>query len=515
MTKMDFDKIQQDANAFAAKRAERQPLRYNPMHAIDAYKLDHRRQYPDNTTRVYSNFTPRSSRVPGIDRVVFFGLQAFLKNYCIDQFGEWFRQPQQRVVDDYLAMTERVLGPNDIGAQHIRALHRLGYLPLEFRALPEGTLTPLRVPMFTVENTHPDFFWLVNYIESILSAQIWMPCTSATTAWHLRRLLNDAADRSGASKEFVAFQGHDFSFRGMSSIEAAAASAAGHLLSFVGSDTLPALEYVDRFYPGDNGLVGCSVAATEHSVMCAGGETGELETFDRLLNLYPNGILSVVSDTWDLWEVLNDYLPALKDKILTRDGKLVIRPDSGDPVEIICGDPLDSVYPSVLAHSNERSRRKGVIEVLWDIFGGTINDAGFKELDPHIGAIYGDSITYDRAQQIVDRLAAKGFASTNIVLGVGSYTYQFTTRDSFGFAMKATWAEVDGIGRNLFKDPVTDDGIKKSATGRLAVTPDLRLVQKANLIEESLSALKVVFRDGVLYNEQSFADIRATLESQS
>jgi len=497
-------------------------MQFSPINAIDAYKLDHRRQYPPGTTRVYSNFTPRGSRIDGIERVVFFGLQAFLQNYCIDRFGEWFKLDEDQVAEDYEQLTLNVLGPNDIGSDHIRALHRLGYLPLEFRALPEGFLTPLRIPMFTVENTLPEFFWLVNYIESVLSAEIWLPMTSATTAYHLRKMLNGAAQYTGESTEGVAFQGHDFSFRGMASVEAAAASGAGHLLSFTGTDSLPALEWINAFYPGENGFVGGSVAATEHSVMCAGGDADEVETFARLLDLYPSGIVSVVSDTWDLWQVLTGHLVTLKDKIMARDGKLVIRPDSGDPVDIICG----TLRPQVAVVSNDGTfpsypmigspSEKGVIELLWDVFGGTVNEDGYKVLDSHIGAIYGDSINYARAEEMTYRLAEKGFASTNIVLGVGSYTYQYQTRDTFGFAMKATWAEVNGEGRNLFKDPVTDNGLKKSAKGRLAVLPGahggIRLVSEASSEEEAQSMLLPVWRDGKFIQKYSFAEVRELLQ---
>lgn len=483
-------------------------LQYNPLHLIDAYKLDHRRQYPKGTTRVYSNLTPRGSRVSGVDYTVFFGLQAFLQDYST-MWQNWFDQPRRAVIDDYQRLLDNVLGPNEVGVDHIVALHELGYLPLEFRALREGTRVPLKVPMLTVENTHDDFFWLTNYIETALSSALWLPCTSATTAHVLRRLLDGRAAASSSDPSFVDWQGHDFSMRGMSSIESGAASGAGHLLSFTGTDTLSALDWIERYYPGDNGFLGGSVAATEHSVMCAGGQESETETFERLIELYPSGIVSVVSDTWDLWHVIRTTLPALKDKIMGRDGKLVIRPDSGNPVDILCG---------TLRAGGETPAEKGVIELLWDIFGGTVNEKGFKELDSHIGAIYGDSITYDRAEKITRRLMEKGFASTNVVFGVGSYTYQYVTRDTFQMAMKATWAEVDGVGRNLFKNPVTDSGLKKSATGRLAVIPGRQgpvLVEKATSEEERTSLLEQVWVDGYFRRVQSFADVRATLRGEA
>jgi nicotinamide phosphoribosyltransferase len=323
--------------------------------------------------------------------------------------------------------------------------------------------------MFTVENTVPDFFWVTNYIETILSNVLWKACTSATTAYRFRKTLEHFAESTGGDKSFIDWQGHDFSFRGMSGPEDAALSGAGHLLSFTGTDTVPAIQLLDRYYGGENnGLIGGSVAATEHSVMCAGGREDELETFRRLLDLYPTGILSVVSDTWDLWHVLSTILPQLKDQILARQGKLVIRPDSGNPADILCG-PLPSgnsdVNVFVAAH-------KGVIESLWDLFGGTTNDKGYKVLNPRVGAIYGDSIDTDRASEILQRLQAKGFASTNVVFGCGSFNYQYVTRDTYGFAMKATWAQVNGAENTLYKDPITDDGGKKSARGRLAVYRD-------------------------------------------
>lgn len=486
-------------------------MQFNPLNAIDAYKLDHRRQYPEGTTRVYSNFTPRGSRIAGIDRVVNFGLQAFLQGFLTESFTNWFLRPEDEVVSEYIDMHTNVLGPNEIGGDHIRALHQLQYVPLRFAALPEGTPVPLRLPFFTVENTHPDFFWLVNYIESVLSASVWLPATSATRAWHMRNLLVDAAKETGGPVEFVDWQAHDFSFRGMENLEASAASGAGHLLSFTGTDSLPALEWINRYYAGENGFLGGSVAATEHSVMSAGGDLNETETYERLLKLYPTGIVSVVSDTWDLWNVITNILPSLKDLIMKREGKLVVRPDSGDPADILCGNPHEPLNSPAY---------KGVIELLWDEFGGTVNAQGFRELDPHIGAIYGDSITYERAQAITERLAYKGFASTNIVLGVGSYTYQFVTRDTFGFAMKATWAEINGEGRYLFKDPVTDNGLKKSAVGRLAVLPgahggSMTLVNRATPEQEARSLLKPVWENGQFLRYQSFANVRETLRSYS
>ena len=478
----------------------------NPEMHIDGYKLDHRRQYPGGITRVYSNWTARGSRIEGQTKVVFFGLQFFLAKYLMDEWQTgFFGQPVDKVCARYAKRVNDYLGPNSIGTDHIRELHDLGYLPLEFRALPEGTRVPVRVPMFTVENTHDDFAWLPNYFETLMSSVIWQPCTSATTASRYRDLLDRKAAQTGSPAEFVGWQGHDFSFRGMAGPEAAALSGAGHLVYFTGTDTIPAIELIEDYYGPvtDESIIGGSVAATEHSVMCAGGELSEFETFDRLLTLYPEGIVSVVSDTWDLWHVLTSILPKLKDRIMERDGKLVVRPDSGDPVAIICGDP--SAPLGSPAH-------KGVIELLWDTFGGIYTSTGHRLLDSHIGAIYGDSITETRCRAICENLALKGFASANMVFGIGSYTYQYVTRDTYQFAMKATAVRVNGEDVAIFKNPVTDSGMKKSAKGRLAVVKDedgeLSLINEATKDQENASLLETVWKDGTFVKYLTFDQIR-------
>ena len=481
----------------------------NPLLLTDGYKVDHRRQYPDNTTLVYSNWTPRKSRINGVDEVVFFGLQYFLKKYIIQDFDtDFFKRPKAEVVAKYSRRINNYLGENKVGTKHIEDLHDLGYIPMVFKALPEGASVPIRIPMFTMYNTLPEFFWLTNYFETLLSAVVWLPCNSATIAKQYRVVLDKYAKETSSMPEFVDWQGHDFSMRGMGGIEAATTSAAGHLLSFTGTDTIPAIEFFEDYYNANSDieLIGGSVAATEHSVMCMGTTEGEYETFKRLIcEIYPKGIVSIVSDTWDLWKVLTDYLPRLKQEIISREGKVVVRPDSGDPVDIICGNP----------NGKNENEKKGVIELLWDVFGGSTNAKGFKELIPQIGAIYGDSITVERATNICERLKAKGFASTNVVLGIGSFTYQYNTRDTFGFAMKATYGEVNGEGRAIFKDPITDDGTKKSAKGLMKITlenGEYKLQDQVSWEQEKQGELKEVFRDGKLLIEQSLSEIRSRLK---
>jgi len=481
----------------------------NPLLLTDGYKVDHRRQYPTGTTLVYSNWTPRKSRITGIDEIVFFGLQYFIKKYIIQDFDLYFfKKPKKEVIEKYTRRINNYLGENQIGVKHIGALHDLGYIPMVFKALPEGVSVPVRVPMFTMYNTKPEFFWLTNYFETLLSAVIWLPCTSATIAKQYRKVLDAYAKETSSILEFVNWQGHDFSMRGMGGIEASIISGAGHLLSFTGTDTIPAIDFLEEYYHAnsDKELIGGSVSATEHSVMCMGTTEGEYETFNRLISeIYPKGIVSIVSDTWDLWKVLTNYLPRLKEKIITREGKVVIRPDSGDPVDIICGN----------ANGKTEQEKKGVIEILWDTFGGITNSKGYKELIPQIGAIYGDSITIERAIQICERLKQKGFASTNVVLGIGSFTYQYNTRDTFGFAMKATYGEVNGEGRAIFKDPITDDGTKKSAKGLMKIIIEngkYKLIDQVNWENEREGELKEVFRDGKILIEHTLADIRKRIK---
>ncbi len=490
-------------------------MNYSPLILKDGYKVGHKFQYPEGTTLVYSNLTPRKSRNSEIQEIVFFGLQYFILEYLVRQFNDgFFNQPKSEIVNSYKRRIDNYLGKDCITYDHIEALHDLGYLPLEIKAVPEGSLVPMRVPVFTIRNTQPEFFWLTNMLETVMSAVLWKPCTSATTAFQYLKTFTRFADETiGADKGFIPWQGHDFSFRGMSGIEDAVLSGAAHLLSFSGTDTIPAIDFLEEYY-GANAeleLVGGSVAATEHSVMCMGTQGDELGTFRRLIEeVYPTGIVSIVSDTWDFWQVITSFLPALKELILTREGKVVIRPDSGDPVKIIVGDP-DAPAGSPAF--------KGAIECLWETFGGTITEKEYRLLDPHIGLIYGDSITPDRQVSILNGLKEKGFASYNVVLGIGSFTYEYVTRDTFGFAMKATYGEVNGEGRAIFKDPKTDDGTKKSAKGLLKVfrnpaTGKLDVKDECSWEEEKTGELKTVFKDGKLVAHQSLADIRKKLLDQ-
>ena len=487
-------------------------LNVNPVLLIDFYKADHRNQYPEGTKEVYSNFTPRSLKLapPGCeDGVVVFGIQAVVEGFLIDYWEQnFFNKKKDRVVGEFQRRMDNSLGKGSVTSEHIAALHDLGYLPIEVKCLPEGSVCPPKVPMMTIRNTHPAFGWLTNSLESVLSNLLWKAVTAATIARAYRKKFDYWADVTGFDKTLVQFQGHDFSFRGLSGLFDAQVVGAAHMLSFVGTDNVPAIDYLEYFYRADSDkeLVGVSVPATEHSVMCMGTKGDELGTFRRLINtVYPKGFVSIVSDTWDFWKVLTQYLPALKQEILARDGRVVIRPDSGDPVKIICGDPEAPAGSAA---------NKGAIEVLWELFGGTVTDKGYKLLDTHIGLIYGDSITLARQEAILSGLAAKGFCSGNVVLGIGSFTYQYVTRDTFGQAMKATSGVVGDERLEIFKDPVTDSGAKKSAKGLLRVEFEdgvYVLYDQQTEEQERKGCLQTVLKDEKEYNKTTLKEIKERL----
>lgn len=491
--------------------------RTSALTQCDFYKIDHRRQYPEGTTLVYSNLTPRSDKLspckqsPFYDgKMVVFGTQYFIK-YLHNLFRDnFFNEPKGQIVATFKKRIETSLGKDAITYEHIEALHDLGYLPITIKSLPEGTRVNMKVPILTIVNTLPNFFWVTNFLETILSASIWKLCTNASIAFEYKRILTHYAEKTGSDKSEIQFQAHDFSFRGMSGNMDAAASGMAHLISFVGTDSIPAIDMAEYYYNCDssNELVGCSVPASEHSVMCLNSKETEIETFNRFITeLYPTGIVSIVSDTWDFWKVITEYLVELKPIIMARDGKVVIRPDSGDPVDIICGNHTDLNCPDW--------EFKGAIQCLWEIFGGTINEKGYKVLDPHIGLIYGDSITLELANKILTRLEEEHFASSNIVFGIGSYTYQYSTRDSFGIAVKSTYGEVNGEAREIFKSPKTDSGIKNSAKGLLRidlVEGEYILKDQVSLEEEKHGSLQIVYGSGNFHNQQSLSEIRTRID---
>lgn len=488
-------------------------MEFNPIFYIDFYKVGHVDQYAKGISKIYVNFTPRSSRVDGAKGIIFAGLQMFLKDIFLDQFERnFFQKSWDEVEAEYREVISATLGVVNPRTDHIRALHELGHIPLDFYAVPEGTFVPLGVPAMVIVNNDDRFFWLPNYVETMLSNYIWPVCTSATTALDFRKILMTAARRAGETDfSFVGWQGHDFSYRGMMGLDAACLSGVGHLISFNGTDTLPAILAAKRYY--NAGYCGGSVPATEHSVMCAGGKDGEFETFKRLITeTYPTGILSIVSDTWDLWKVLTNFVPRLRDAILARDGKIVIRPDSGDPVKILTGDDESANYFEL----------EGALRLLAKAVGYTITGGELRKLR-NAGLIYGDAITKQRAYDSLDRAFEQQFSPYNIVFGIGSYTYQYVTRDTYNFAFKATAIEHNNhVVEAIFKDPITDSSHKKShrgipiamkahdASGEIYTLETTR----PELLEVSGSMFQKVFNGNMLI-DQNFAEIRERVRSQS
>jgi nicotinamide phosphoribosyltransferase len=522
-----------------------------PESTCDGYKIDHIHQYPEKTQIIASNLTARGTRRKNSNKVVFFGLQYFVKEYLIDQWDKnFFAQPLEKVLARFQRRINNYLGPNQVGVSHIAALHKLGYLPISIRALPEGAVYSLRIPSLIIYNTKDEFFWLTNYLETILSTTIWGPCTSATTAFEYKKILTKYALKTVGDASFVQWQGHDFSFRGMYGFEAALMSGGAHLTSFTGTDTIPAIEWLEQYYNADSDkeLIGGSVAATEHSVACStilnfvekvrivNGQATE----DQLMNLadieyvrhlitevYPEGIVSIVADSFDYWNTIANTAKVLKDTIMARNGKVVFRPDTGDPIKVVCGYKKEEIersngfiYERLISPNEEdgnygqlltENQVKGSIQCLWDIFGGTITKTGYKLLDPHVGLIYGDSINLERAEAICSGLEEKGFASINVVYGIGSYTYQYVTRDTDQYAVKATFAKVDGKDINIYKKPKTGDGMKNSAIGLVAVVKnsgEYYLKDRATWKEVENCELKEVFRDGILLIDHKLSDIR-------
>lgn len=559
----------------------------------DGYKMGHGPLYPFGTNFAYGNGTPRSDRLfKGSksqsmfwdSKVVWFGIQAVMREVHGIWETSFFKKDKNSVLRRYKRRMDKYLGEGMVDIEAMGRLHDLGYLPITVMSIPEGSRLNMNVPGYVIFNTVPEFYWVVNYLETIMSSLIWAMVCNATIAYEYRRVLEHFAELTGTPRAFIDVQGHDFALRGINHPQAAAFSNSGHMLFFRGTDTLPVLDFLEDMYGADceKEFLACSVVATEHAVATSNilynvakslQESG-LDITDLSPEAYaraqmegerkfikdiitkkvPKGVVSLVSDSFDFWKIISVVIPSLKDIILGREpdanglAKVVIRPDSGDPVEVICGKEIftsQEIRDKSLAGENiagllteecgqlckitatplgyewvpyERTvEERGAVEVLWDTFGGTITDKGYKMLHERIGLIYGDSITVERTQEIMRRLMKKGFASGNWVLGIGSYTYQHNTRDTFGFAVKATAIQVDDLFVELFKAPKTEgETNKKSAKGFLKVVEDAEgnfvLEQNQTFgideIETHSGVLQVIYKNGAFYNEVSLGELR-------
>jgi len=506
----------------------------NTLFYSDGYKVGHKRMLAPGTTRLYGTWIPRSLKyaAKGITKVVSIGQQLTVR-WLHDEFKENFFSLTRDEALKFGKDISLYLGL-EYDASHFGALHDLGYLPIKIKALPEGIETNVNIPHMTFINTVDGFAWLTLYLETVISSLSWkMPTSAALALLYKRNLVKWVAKTDPNNAWLIPFLCHDFSARGLDPFSMLS-SGLGHASVFRGSDTLIVIPGARYFYdePEDEVCIN-SVNASEHSVSTTKIFTvGERQMLIDWLKEFPTGILSIVADTFDLWQLIG-YLkePEIKELILARDGKLVIRPDSGDPVDIVCGTysiekdgilvPCEGGYNSESGFKTSdypnRPEVKGVIELLWDVFGGTVNEQGYKVLDPHIGAIYGDSITPERQVQMYERLAAKGFACTNIVLGIGSFTYQFNTRDTAGYAAKASWFEIEenSVKKSfsIYKEPITDsDKTKKSLRGLCQVIlnnqNEFEVKTECSWEEEAQGLLHIIYEDGQFYNQTTLTQIR-------
>ena len=560
----------------------------------DIYKVGHGPMYRKGTRRVCANQTPRTDRIYRDKATAFYdgflvvaGLQGGVQEIHELWQESFFDKPKAEVIDLYATLMTGVFGSRPLAVAMMSELHDVGYLPVEIKALAEGVKVPMGTPVFTITNTVDSAFWLVNYLETILSSTTWQPMTNATIAEEYFAIAEHFRLITGGDPFGVKVQMHDFSSRGMPGQEAAARSNFPHLWRFIGSDTASCLPYAVRYYDAPiDSLISVSVPATEHAVtssnilfiedelkagtykfmtdeqfmiqtvMKAKGEDIRLIAevmfaYELMEDLVPTGIVSNVSDTYDFWAMVTRGYLYLKPVIMRRQsngvtpGRLVVRPDSGDPVKVICGYNLLDIqkleatgtdkefqkhgYDGVISYGKyyifdkdanrveiSEAEAIGAIETLWNLFDGEVNEKGYKVLNDHIGLIYGDSITTSRALEILTKLEKKGFASSCVVFGIGSYTYQCNTRDTFGFAVKATSTTVGEKRIAIFKAPKTDSK-KNSAKGLLFVGRNSEgyflindVTQEEYDSEENM--LKTLYRDGKFVRRTNLAEIRERLE---
>ncbi len=508
---------------------------------IDGYKLGHIDQYIKGTTQVYANMTPRSDKLARClkqysdGRMVFFGAQKALielKRLWDDTF---FSKPKDEVIKQYTRRIKTYLG-TDYGDNQIEALgklHDLGYLPLRIKTLPEGTFVDMGVATITISNTHPEFYWLTNYCETYLSCSVWHMCNAASLSREYYKTSRRWSEVTGADPFYAEIANHCFAARGHRGMQDAMDSGMAHLLFSVGTDTLWAIDGHEAYYKADSEkeLIGCSVSAFEHATATQRiayyrevlgyndyplqAETASL--LDIVTNIYPKGIISYVSDSEDYYGVLSQVLPAIKHEILARQPdsaglvKFVVRPDSSPktPLEVIVGDN-DAPEGS--------PERLGTLQLLWDTFGGTVNDKGFKVLNPKVGMIYGEAIDIELHDKIQAEMVNRGWCVSNCLYGVGSWGFlDRSSRDSFSQALKGTHSFVNGEDVSMQKNPKTAAGSKKSAKGLLRVERvDGKLVQydQQTREQEQQGLLEVVFENGKLVKETSLAEIRQRVREQ-
>ncbi len=461
---------------------------HNLILLTDGYKLSHYCQYPPKTENVYSYFESRGGKWK---YNLFFGLQYFLKEYLQGSVvSDSDIEEASNFSTDYFGIRNYF---NKSGWEYIVKEHD-GKLPVIIKAVPEGTVLPTRNALITVENTDPNCYWLTNYLETLL-VQTWYPTTVATQSWHMKQVLLSYLERNGTSND-IDYKLHDFGFRGVSSVETSALGGASHLVNFKGTDTITGISLARKYYDADNSC-GMSIPASEHSTITSWGKDREDAAFRNMLKSYPDGLVACVSDSFNIYDACEKlWGEDLRMEVIKRDGTLVIRPDSGDPLIVL---------PKIL-------------KILGKKFGLRENNKGFKVLNPKVRVIQGDGIDAESMVRILDKLHQKGWSTDNIAFGSGGGLLQKLNRDDAKFAFKCSSVIVDGVERDVFKDPITDSG-KTSKSGRLSLVKvtgptgysyrTIKQKEKDPVVHDNLVT---VFENGHITKEYDFLDIRRRAE---
>lgn len=440
----------------------------------DSYKVSMFKQYPAGTTGVYSYIESRGGRY---DETVFFGLQAFIQEYLIEPIT----QADIDIADEILTAHGEPF--NRAGWEHILAKHN-GFLPVVIKAVPEGTVVPVKNVLATIENTDPECYWLTTYLETAILRAVWYPTTVATQSWHIKQIIKDYLEKTG-DVSTIDFKLHDFGARGVSSLESAGIGGAAHLVNFMGTDTVAGILFARKYYGA--GICGFSIPAAEHSTITSWGRDNEVDAYRNMLKQFggQGKILAVVSDSYDIFNAAAKlWGEELKDEVIASGATVVIRPDSGDPVTI-----------------NSR-----LIEILGQKFGYTVNSKGFKVLN-HVRMIQGDGVNELSIRSILGAFMAAGWSADNIAFGMGGALLQQIDRDTQRFAMKCSSAKINGEWVPVQKDPVTDTG-KKSKAGRVTLYKNREGEFFSGVEDWPQSELKTVFMDGAAFNKQTFEQVR-------
>lgn len=444
----------------------------------DSYKVSHYQQYPKGTSQIYSYFESRGGK---FEEVTFFGLQFLLKEYLA---GEVVSQAKiDRAAKLFTAHFGNEKLFNKAGWEYILHQHQ-GRLPIRIKAVPEGKVIPVHNVMMTVENTDPNCFWLTNFLETLL-LQLWYPCTVATISREVRKLILQYLSATG-DPSTIDFKLHDFGFRGVSSVDSAGIGGASHLINFMGTDTVAALTFIQEYYGNQDDIFGFSIPAAEHSTITSWGQSQEVAAYQNMLEQYPEGLVAVVSDSYDIYNACEKlWGEVLKNQILGRKGTLVVRPDSGEPKDVVLK----------------------VAEILGEKIGFTVNEKGYKVLNPNIRIIQGDGVNYESIGDILENLKNHGWSADIVAFGMGGALLQKVNRDTQKFAFKCSSATVNGEDRVVFKDPITDHG-KISKKGRLKLVYENQKYQTRNLEESGDDLLETIFENGEILQEITFSQVK-------